>query len=104
MILGRVIEPAALERIREIHRTSARYNKMIGYDHQQRLLELMRKHVDEIQVLATQKDAHYLIETGDLLILCYELLLEGGGSIDGISEVCFGRYEKKLKELIDAAR
>lgn len=95
-----IIDYQAIERINKIHRLSQRFNDMVGKPHQQRLLELMRKHVEEIEQLAQQQDQHYVIETGDLLILCFELLLEGGADIDDVMEQCFGRYERKLTELI----
>lgn len=95
-----VIGEAALERIKKIHQLSRKFNAMVGKPHQKRLLELMRKHIDEIEGLAEGKDSHYLIETGDLFILCFELLLEGGADIDEVAEKCFGRYERKLGELI----
>lgn len=99
-----VLSKESLERIRGIHRLSQRYNQLVGMPHQRRLLELMRKHVDEIEELAGQGEAHYLVETGDLLILCYELLLEGSASIDEMTVKCFGRYEKKLGELIEEVK
>ncbi len=95
-----VFFPEALDRIKGIHQLSLKYNRLAHKPHEQRLLELIRHHVEEIEVLARQGDEHYLIETGDLLILCCELLLEGKASVDGVTTVCFGRYEKKLQELI----
>ena len=93
--------PEALKRIRGIHARSKEFNKRVGMPHQERLLDLMRKHIDEIETLARAGDPHYLVETGDLLILCYELLLESGASIDEVTLKCFERYEKKLKQLIE---
>lgn len=95
-----VIGEVALERIKKIHQLSQQFNARVGKPHQKRLLELIRKHIDEIEGLVAEKDPHYLIETGDLLILCFELLLEGGADIDEVVEKCFGRYERKLNELI----
>ena len=99
-----IIDAQARKRIENIHQLSKLFNEMVGKPHQQRLLELMRKHVDEIEELVTLKDSHYLIETGDLLILCFELLLEGGAGIDEVAEKCFGRYERKLAGLINEAK
>jgi hypothetical protein len=99
-----VIQQTALERIKGIHRLSQRFNEMVGKPHQERLLELMRKHVDEIGELAAHNDPHYVVETGDLLILCFELLLEGGADIDEVTLRCFERYERKLSELIEQER
>ena len=96
-----VIKKYSLERVKRIHRLSQRFNEMVGKPHQERLLELMRKHVDEIEELAGKEDVHYLVETGDLLILCFELLLEGKADIDEMTLKCFERYERKLTELIE---
>lgn len=100
----KVVEQQALKRIKAIHQLSQRVNAMLGKPHQGRLLELMRKHIDEIEQLAAQQDPHYVIETGDLLILCFELLLEGGADIEEVSLTCFERYEKKLMELIEQVK
>ena len=96
----KVLYDGALDRIKKIHQLSQKFNSMLGKPHQERLLELMRKHIDEIEKLADKKDPHYLIETGDLFILCFELLLEAGVDIDEVVLKCFERYEKKLGELI----
>ena len=98
-----VIHAKALDQIKHIHEKSRTYNQKIEKVHQERLLELMRKHMGEIEDLAKQKDPHCLIETGDLLILCFELLLENKASIDEILLRCFDRYENKLSQLIDEA-
>ncbi len=96
-----IIKEKALERIQDIHKLSSLYNEKVGKEHQERLLELMRKHIDEIEELFASKDKHALVETGDLIILCFEILLEHGASIDEIVEKCFGRYERKLGELLE---
>jgi hypothetical protein len=103
MMSENVLLPGALERVKAIHQLSLKYNRLVGKPHQERLLELMRHHIEEIEELARGGDEHYLIETGDLLVLCCELLLEAGASVNGVTTVCFGRYEKKLQELINAA-
>jgi hypothetical protein len=96
-----VIQKKALIRIKKIHRLSQRYNKKVRYSHRKRLLELMASHVKEIRQLVRQKNKHYLVETGDLMILCFEMLLEDKASADRILRKCFGRYEQKLTMLID---
>ena len=95
-----VLKGPALERIRGIHDLSREFNALTGKPHQERLLELMRAHIPEIEELAREGDPHYLIETGDLLILCFELLLEGKADIDEVTRKCFERYENKLTGLI----
>jgi len=67
------------------------------------LLELMAHHIEEIRDLWREGDRHALIETGDLAVLCFELLLEYRVSPDRIMRECFGRYEKKLSVLLAEA-
>ena len=114
-----VTDPDSIEKIRLIK--YYRYNKwnieklreVLGDDFDKFVKEKDRFSVDseklqknkddiweEIEKLADKKDPHYLIETGDLLILCFELLLEAGVDIDEVVLKCFERYEKKLGELI----
>jgi hypothetical protein len=97
-----VIKVPALERIKGIHKLSLQYNGRTDGAHQKRLLELMRSHIDEIEDLVNNGNDHFLTETGDLAVLCFELLLENNIKIDDILLKCFERYEKKLKDLIAA--
>ncbi len=91
---------SALERIKKIHRLSRSYNRKVRVSHDRRLLDLMSHHAGEIRELYRDRNKHYLIETGDLLVLCCEILLEGRASIDATVLKCFERYEKKLTALI----
>jgi hypothetical protein len=93
----------AREQIKEVHRLSALYNGN-AEDHTKVLLELVREHAEEIAELYDNKDDHFSVETGDLLILCYELLLEQGKDPDRIMELCYGRYKRKLGELLAETR
>jgi hypothetical protein len=95
-----VITPQALQRIRDIHQMSVDYNQRIKKKHMAQLLDLMHKHVEEIAELYHKTDAHFLVETGDLAVLCLEVLLEHQASIDQVILKCFQRYEKKLAGLI----
>ncbi|MDP2652888.1 MAG: hypothetical protein Q8Q08_02530 [Candidatus Omnitrophota bacterium] len=95
-----VIFPQAKARIKEIHRLSRCYNQKVKISHQKRLLHLMRKHVAEIEELCRRKDKHAVVETGDLVILCFELILEHRASLDKILTRCFIRYDQKLSGLL----
>ena len=98
-----VIEENYIRRIKGIHRLSRHYNRKVTYPHPRRLLELMVEHVAEIKDLHKKKDKHFLVETGDLAVLCFELLLEYNADIDATLLNCFGRYERKLTGLIREA-
>lgn len=93
-----VLSKIALERIRKIHRLSSVVN---SENHREKLLCLARKHIDEIEQLYKKNDSHADIETGDLAILCFELILESEKNPDAILEQCFTRYERKLHHLIN---
>ncbi|MBD3379564.1 MAG: hypothetical protein GF408_03775 [Candidatus Omnitrophica bacterium] len=90
----------AKDRLREIHSLSAEYNGN-GGNHTDKLLDLVDKHAEEIRELYSSGDGHFAVEVGDLLILCYELLLEEKKSSDGIMDICYDRYIGKLRQLID---
>ena len=95
--------PQAAARIRRIHSLSEKYNGKIHHAHSRKLLDLIRSHADEIQELWQEDDRHFLVETGDLIILCLELLVEYDTSMDDILQECFKRYEKKLTGLLAGA-
>jgi len=99
--MSEIIDQHGLERIKGIHKLSEKYNKLTKRKHSERLLELMTEHVEEIKELQGWNDKHFLVETGDLVMLCFELLLEAGASINDIMEKCSERYEKKLSGLIE---
>jgi len=101
MNMLKVFTDDAQDRVKKIHQLSCRLNGGQGKIHEDKLLSLMRKHMEEVEDLRTAGDSHYLIETGDLLILCLEILLENGKSIDEVTYQCLGRYEKKIRELLD---
>lgn len=96
----KILSKKALQRLEAIHKLSQEYNRKLKKDHRNRLIELMKEHAGEIEELFRQDNPHYLTETGDLIILCLELLLENNQPIDEIMEKCFQRYEKKLPILL----
>ena len=97
---NKILSKEALQRLEAIHRLSQEYNRKIKKDHRKRLIELMKEHTSEIDELFQQDNPHYLTETGDLIILCMELLLENNQPIGEIMENCFNRYDKKLPVLL----
>jgi len=86
--------------IRAIHKLSQRLNAARGKAHTDVLLELVREHAAEITELFSKNNSHYVVETGDLLILCLEILIEAGEDADEILATCYGRYHKKLNRLL----
>ena len=93
-----VLTEKTREKIRVIHALSVRKNKNRRKKHIDTLLEMVQEHAKEIRKLQQKNDSHFVIETGDLLILCMEVILESRKSVDEIMEICIRRFEKKLTE------
>jgi len=60
---------------------------------------MMKEHIDEIEERYNNKDEHWAIETADLIVLCYELLLSENNDIDDVFNRCLPRFDVKLKRL-----
>ncbi len=87
------------KRVQAIHVLSRKINGTDRDTHVQKLLEMMTHHTEEIPPLVSRNDPHALIETGDLIVLCLELLMEKGADPDQILDTACARFEKKLSEL-----
>ena len=98
--MDRSLTKYAKNNIKEIHALSKRYNGKKN-DHAKALIKLVKKHAKEIEELYSKKDKHFTTEVGDLLILCHELLLENRQDQDRIMDLCYGRYRKKIGELLN---
>lgn len=99
-----ILTKNALKRLKNIHRLSRRYNGPSKNKHLRKLLALSQKHIDEILILSQKRDPHYIVETGDLLILCLEILIENKRDVHVVIGQCFSRYENKLKQLINEGK
>ena len=66
-------------------------------------LQLIKEHIKEIEERYKKNDKHWTIETADLIILCYELLILENKDIDEIFNKCLPRYDVKLKRLAENA-
>jgi len=86
-------------RVEVIHSLSQKINGADQEAHIKKLLEMMAHHTEEIPELHEQADSHALIETGDLIVLCLEFLLEKGADPDEILKIACTRFETKLDEL-----
>jgi len=91
-----VINECAAERIKNIHRLSVRCNASGKVSHRDKILSMIKAHAAEIEELSAAADRRHLIETGDLIILCCELILEAEESVDETLLKCFDRFESKL--------
>jgi len=85
------------EKLNEITELSNKINK----NDKQKILEMMKEHIVEIEELYDDKNEHWAIETADLIVLCYELLLMEDKDIDDVFNRCLPRFDDKLKRLAE---
>jgi len=84
-------------KLREITELS----KVINKNDKQKILQMMKDHVLEIEELYNEKNEHWAIETADLIVLCHELLLMENKNIDDVFSRCLPRFDSKLKGLLE---
>lgn len=95
----RIVSDQAVRQLDEIHQLSRVVNAAHAQGHARVLLDFIAEHATEIRQLYERHDPHYLVETGDLMILCAEVLHEAGESCDAILEQCFERFRAKLNQV-----
>ena len=83
-------------KLMEITELSSRINK----NDNRKILEMMKVHIEEIEERYINNDDHWAIETADLIVLCYELLLSENMDIDDVFSRCLPRFDIKLKGLL----
>ena len=81
----------------EISKLSDKINKQ----DKNKILHLIKEHIKEIEELYQKSNEHWTIETADLIILCYELLILEKKNIDKVFNKCLPRYDVKLKRLAE---
>ena len=86
-----------IDKLKEITELSNKINK----NDTRKILDLMKEHVEEIEELYNDKNEHWTIETADLIILCYELLIMENKDIDDVFNRCLPRFDVKLKRLAE---
>jgi len=84
-------------KLKEIADLSNKINK----NDTRKILDIMKEHVNEIEERHTNKDEHWAIETADLIVLCYELLIMENKDIEEIFDKCLPRFDVKLKRLAE---
>jgi hypothetical protein len=77
------------------------FSNKINKNDKKRILEMMKAHVEEIDERYNNKDEHWAIETADLIVLCYELLLMENKDIDDVFNRCLPRFDIKLRRLAE---
>lgn len=84
------------EKLHEITELSKKINK----NDKQKILEMMKAHIEEIEERYYNNDEHWTIETADLIVLCYQLLMMENKDIDYVFDKCLPRFDVKLKRLL----
>lgn len=72
------------DKLKEITELSDKINN----NDNQKILEMMKSHIDEIKERYNNNDKHWAIETADLIVLCYELLMLEDMDIDDVFARC----------------
>lgn len=85
------------DKLKEICELSNKINKNDTH----KILDMMKEHIEEIEELYNDKNVHWTIETADLIILCYELLIMENKDIDDVFKRCLPRFDVKLKRLAE---
>ena len=76
-------------------------SRRINNNDKQKILNMMKEHVDEIDERYNNQDEHWAIETADLIVLSYELLLMENKVIDYVFSRCLPRFDIKLNRLLE---
>lgn len=79
----------------------AELSRKINNNDNQKILEMMKSHIDEIEERYNNNDEHWAIEAADLIVLCYELLMMENKNIDEVFSKCIPRFDVKLKRLAE---
>jgi|GEM_PF-1137743 len=87
-------------KLQQITELSSRVNN----NDKQKILDMMKEHVQEIQELCNENNDHWAIETADLVVLCYELLIMEDMDIDDVFIRCLPRFDKKLAKLTEEGK
>jgi phosphoribosyl-ATP pyrophosphohydrolase len=75
-------------------------SRQVNGNDKQKILDMIKEHTKEIQHLYNENNTHWAIETADLIVLCYELLLMEDMDIDEVFNKCLPRFDKKLNQML----
>jgi len=92
-----IATPEFRAKLEEITTLSNKINK----NDNRKILEMMKEHIVEIEERYNNLDDHWSIETADLIVLCYELLLLENRDINDVFNRCLPRFDVKLKRLAE---
>ena len=92
----KTLQPEFKEKIQQITKLSMKVNN----NDKQKILAMIKDHAEEIQELYNDCNNHWSIETADLIVLCFELLISEHKDIDDVFTRCLPRFDKKLEKLV----
>lgn len=90
------LHPDLKNKIQQITILSMKVNN----NDRQKLIDMIKHHSEEIEELYQNHNDHWAIETADLIILCFELLMVDRQNIDDIFTQALPRFDKKLNLLL----
>ena len=93
----RTIHDEFRAKLKEIADLSNKINKKDN----KKILGLIKEHIKEIENLYRENNEHWTIETADLIVLCYQLMMMENKDIDEVFNRCLPRFEVKLKSLVE---
>lgn len=76
-------------------------SKKVNNNDKKKIPKMIKNHALEIEELYNEKNDHWAIETADLIVLCYEMLLMENKDINDVFTQCLLRFDNKLKELLE---
>jgi len=76
-------------------------SKKVNNNEKKKILKMMKNHALEIEELYNENNDHWAIETADLIVLCYEMLLMEKKDVDDVFAQCLPRFDRKLKGLLE---
>ncbi len=92
----KTLQPEFKNKIQQITKLSMKVNS----DDKHKILSMIQDHAEEIQELYNKGNDHWAVETADLIVLCFELLISEHKDIDDVFTRCLPRFDKKLEKLV----
>jgi len=73
-------------------------SKKVNKNNKEKIFNMIKEHSIEIEELYNENNKHWAVETADLIVLCFELLILENIDINSNFNKCFPRFFKKLEE------
>jgi len=93
----KTLQPEFKNKIQQITKLSMKVNN----NDKQKILTMIQDHAEEIEELYNEGNDHWAVETADLIVLCFEMLISEHKDIDEVFTKCLPRFDKKLEKLAE---